>query len=76
MSVMRNRLIPLLALLLVTATSARQNTPAPISYTLAFPAAEHHVAEVEITFSGVPAGTLQARMSRSSPGTSSAHSCL
>ena len=42
-------------------------------YKVSFPAAEHHVARVEVTFSGVPAGVLQARMSRSSPGRYAVH---
>jgi predicted metalloprotease with PDZ domain len=40
---------------------------APIVYTVRFPAPEHRWAQVEATFTGV-AGTLEARMSRSSPG--------
>jgi predicted metalloprotease with PDZ domain len=43
-----------------------------IVYTLSFPAPEHHVADVEVTFPNVT-GTLEARMSRSSPGRYAVH---
>jgi predicted metalloprotease with PDZ domain len=45
----------------------------PVQYHVSFPAPEHHYAQVEVTFSGVPAGTLEARMSRSSPGRYAVH---
>ena len=45
----------------------------PVRYRVSFPAPEHHYAQVEVTFSGVPAGTLEARMSRSSPGRYAVH---
>src|SRR6188472_766913 len=76
---MRHRLIaPLIALLLVSSPSAQvpstgQAGAAPVAYKLTFANAAHHVADVEVTFSGVPAGTLQARMSRSSPGRYAVH---
>jgi len=78
---MCHRLIaPLVALLLVSSLSAQtpstgsgQAGPAPIVYTLTFANAAHHVADVAVTFSGVPAGPLQARMSRSSPGRYALH---
>ena len=44
----------------------------PVSYRVTF-TPEHHVAEIEVTFSGVPAGTLETRMSRSSPGRYAIH---
>ena len=47
--------------------------PAPVVYTVSFPAPEHHVAAVDVTFPNVPAATLQARMSRSSPGRYAVH---
>ncbi len=46
---------------------------APVQYRLSFPAPEHHYAQVEVTWSSVPSGTLQARMSRSSPGRYAVH---
>ena len=44
-----------------------------VVYRVAFPAPEHHFAEVEVVFPNVPAGTLEARMSRSSPGRYALH---
>src|SRR5215204_1447610 len=72
---MRHRfLAPLAAvLLLVASLSAQQGGAAPVTYKLTFASAVHHVADVEVTFSGVPPGTLQARMSRSSPGRYAVH---
>ena len=46
---------------------------APISYRLSFPEREHHVMQVEATFTELPAGPLQLRMSRSSPGRYALH---
>ena len=43
-----------------------------IAYRVTISAPEHHVADVEVTFPDVT-GTLQARMSRSSPGRYSIH---
>ena len=60
-----------LFLTLVTNTSA--GAQAAIEYRAAFPAPEHHYADVEVTFTGVPAGTLELRMSRSSPGRYAIH---
>ena len=45
----------------------------PVVYRVAFPAPEHHYAQVEVIFSNAPAGTLEARMSRSSPGRYAQH---
>ena len=55
---------------LLAATALAQQ---PVRYRVSFPAPEHHYAQVEVTFSGVPAGTLEARMSRSSPGRYAVH---
>jgi len=41
---------------------------APIEYKLSFPSPEHRWMQVEVKFPNVPAGTLQLRMARSSPG--------
>ena len=46
---------------------------APVSYRLSFPEPEHRWMQVEVTFSDVPAGALQIRMSRSSPGRYALH---
>jgi predicted metalloprotease with PDZ domain len=65
-----NRLICALAL---AAAVAQPRAPrGEIVYKVSFPAPEHHVAEVEVTFPDVT-GTLQARMSRSSPGRYAVH---
>ncbi len=45
----------------------------PVQYRLSFPAPEHHYAQVEVTWTGVPGGTLEARMSRSSAGRYAVH---
>jgi predicted metalloprotease with PDZ domain len=45
----------------------------PVQYRVSFPAPEHHYAQVDVTFTAVPAGTLEARMSRSSPGRYAVH---
>ena len=64
---------PLIVLALLVPAFARQGGPAPVVYKVAFPEAEHHVAVVDVTFPNLPAGTLQARMSRSSPGRYAVH---
>ena len=57
------------SILLAAAAAAQE----PVEYRVSFPAPEHHYALVEVTFTGVPAGTLEARMSRSSPGRYAVH---
>ena len=47
--------------------------PAPIEYTLSFPAPEHRYMVVEARFAEVPPGTLQLRMARTSPGRYALH---
>jgi predicted metalloprotease with PDZ domain len=46
---------------------------APVSYRVSFPAPEHHYAVIEATFPDLPNGTLETRMSRSSPGRYAVH---
>jgi len=46
---------------------------APVSYRLSFPEAARHVMHVEATFTAVPPGPLELRMSRSSPGRYALH---
>jgi predicted metalloprotease with PDZ domain len=71
---MSHRLVtPLIVLAFLVPLTARQSDPDPVVYTLTFWDAVHHVANVEVTFRSVPAGTLQARMSRSSPGRYAIH---
>ena len=45
----------------------------PIRYEIAFPNRAHHEAEVTVVFDGLMPGTLEVRMSRSSPGRYSLH---
>jgi predicted metalloprotease with PDZ domain len=61
------------AVLVVLLLSAVASAQEPVVYRVTFPAPEHHYAEVEVTFSGVPSGPLEARMSRSSPGRYAIH---
>jgi predicted metalloprotease with PDZ domain len=56
---------------LLVATAAQAQ--APVSYTLSFPQRAHRLMNVEVTFADVPAGVLQLRMSRSSPGRYAIH---
>jgi predicted metalloprotease with PDZ domain len=61
----------LLLNLLAAGTAAAQQ---PVQYRVSFPAPEHHYAQVEVMWPGIPAGTiLEARMSRSSPGRYAVH---
>ena len=59
-----------IAAILLPALAAAQ---AAVRYHLSFPAPEHHYAEVEVTFADLPAGVLEVRMSRSSPGRYALH---
>src|SRR4051812_3451667 len=66
--------LTLLALLLAgSVQGARLDDQPPVQYRLSFPAPEHHYAQVEVTFSGITSPTLEARMSRSSPGRYAVH---
>ncbi|NDK54621.1 M61 family metallopeptidase [Pontibacter sp. BT213] len=44
-----------------------------VSYSLSFPNAVHHEAEISVTFSGITTDTLKVLMSRSSPGRYALH---
>ena len=59
----------LLSVLHPGAAAAQQ----PVAYRLSFPAPEHREMQVEVTFTGLPSGTLELRMSRSSPGRYAVH---
>lgn len=67
------------ALLVVLAVACGAPPPSPaeggaVEYVLRFPEPEHHWMEVEVTFPDLdPAVSLQARMSRSSPGRYALH---
>ncbi len=58
------------AALLLAATAFAQNE---ITYTVSFPNAIHHEAEISMRVPQVPAGAMRFRMSRSSPGRYATH---
>jgi predicted metalloprotease with PDZ domain len=66
------RLRVLLAVVVVLAPAAVR-AQAAVEYRLSFPEAEHRLMSVEVIFADVPAGTLELRMSRSSPGRYALH---
>ena len=63
----------LTAIILTILIAARAGAQQPVQYVVSFPAPAHHWAQVEVTFPELPAGTLQVRMSRSSPGRYAVH---
>jgi predicted metalloprotease with PDZ domain len=63
----------LLASLAATALSVTAAAQAPVVYRLQFPEREHRLMHVEITLADLPAGPLQLRMSRTSPGRYALH---
>ena len=63
----------LLAVCVVLASATVAFAQAPVEYRLSFPEPEHHWMRVEVTFREVPAGPLQLRMSRTSPGRYALH---
>ena len=68
--VQRIRARVVLLLLLLPAAAGAQ---APVEYQLSFPDAVHRLLDVEVLFREVPAGPLEIRMSRSSPGRYAIH---
>ncbi len=64
------RLISTLILLFLPVTLHAQ---VPVAYEVEFPNAIHHEAEIAVTFPDVPAGPLEVRMSRRSPGRYALH---
>lgn len=67
------RLRPFALAVVCLAAAATAAAQAPIRYTVSFPSPEHRWMQVDVTFSEVPAGPLQVRMSRSSPGRYALH---
>jgi predicted metalloprotease with PDZ domain len=67
---MLKRCVVVIVLLIALPAWAQQ---APIEYTLSFPSPEHRWMQVEVKFTSVPAGVLQLRMARSSPGRYALH---
>jgi predicted metalloprotease with PDZ domain len=72
-SAMGRRRHVVLLLLLVTACPALSLAQAPVEYRLSFPEPEHRWMQVDVTFRDVPAGALEVRMSRTSPGRYALH---
>ena len=65
----RLAIVALAAIMLGAAPSAGP----VVRYRLSFPQPSHHYAQIEVTFEGVPAAALEARMSRASPGRYAVH---
>jgi predicted metalloprotease with PDZ domain len=59
--------------LFLVAGSVSFHAAAPIRYRLSFPEPQHRWMQVEASFTELPSGTLELRMSRSSPGRYSLH---
>jgi predicted metalloprotease with PDZ domain len=68
---MAKRLFVIVVFIFVSASAWAQS--APIEYKLSFPSPEHRWMQVEVRFPNVPNGTLQLRMSRTSPGRYALH---
>ena len=51
----------------------QQGTKPEVRYEVSFDNREHHEANIAVTFAGVPAGALEVRMPRSSPGRYALH---
>ena len=65
------RVVPVAIFIVAFAVNAFAQSP--VSYRLTFPAPEHRWMQVEATFSELPPGPLQVRMSRTSPGRYALH---
>ncbi len=61
------------AFLLVALVPLCAQAQVPVVYRLSFPEAAHHLMQVEVTFGDIPAGPLELRMSRTSPGRYALH---
>ena len=57
-----------IAVIIFVLSASAAFAQAPIEYRLSFPSPEHRWMQVEARFPEVPAGTLQLRMARTSPG--------
>lgn len=57
----------------VTLLFAQRNAPGAVYYSVYFPNAIHHEAQIVMTLTSVPKGPLRVRMSRSSPGRYATH---
>ncbi len=70
LSGMAKRFLAVVVLLLISSAAWAQ---APVEYTLSFPSPEHRWMQVEVKFDAAPAGVLQVRMARTSPGRYALH---
>ena len=71
LAVMAKRFFALLVVIIVSVPAWAQGQA--IEYTLSFPAPEHRWMQVEARFPNAPAGPLQLRMARTSPGRYALH---
>ncbi len=62
-----------IAALFAVPSALRAQAPDTVVYEVSFPNAAHREAEITATFAGLPSGTLELRMSRSSPGRYALH---
>ena len=62
-----------IAVLFVLVHAAAALAQAPVAYRLAFAERDHHVMDVDVTFPALPEGTVELRMSRTSPGRYALH---
>ncbi len=67
------RRLTIRAFLLVAFVPLCAQAQVPVVYRLSFPEAAHHLMQVDVTFADIPAGPLELRMSRSSPGRYALH---
>jgi len=65
--------IALLAVLLLTGCATPNGRRDPVRYDVQFPNLVHHEAQIAVTLNALPAGPLELRMSRSSPGRYAIH---
>jgi predicted metalloprotease with PDZ domain len=70
---MRVRSIPLLALLLLSAAPRSSQGQSQVRYQVSFGNRVHHEADVRVHYTDLPAGPLELRMSRTSPGRYALH---
>ncbi|MGH9254400.1 MAG: M61 family metallopeptidase [Vicinamibacterales bacterium] len=70
---MKRRLRTFVLVFLTVAVPTLALAQAPVSYRLSFPEPEHRWMQVDVSFDELPAGPLELRMSRSSPGRYALH---
>jgi hypothetical protein len=70
---MMKKLLLITAACLLGSASIAQKVRNDIYYTVSFPNAIHHEAEIVMTVSDAPTGNFRVRMSRSSPGRYATH---